>query len=158
MRSKRAILISAAMAVFASSALGVAFAQDGLRVEAQDNVFLPDTISVNVGDTVVFDNTGDLPHTAEASDGSWDSGNLDPGQTFSVTFEEPGTVDYICAYHEVVGMVGTIEVADSAGGSEEIVAASSEEGPIHLGPTILASIGLLLGIALVGAGLKPRSS
>jgi plastocyanin len=154
---KRAILISAAMAVFASSALGVALAQDELRVEAQDNVFLPDTISVKVGDTVVFDNTGDLPHTTEASDGSWDSGNLDPGQTFSVTFEEPGTVDYICVYHEVVGMVGTIEVAGSAG-SEEIVAASSEEGPIHLGPTVLAAIGVLLGIALVGAGLKPRSS
>jgi hypothetical protein len=112
---------------------------------------------VKVGDTVVFDNTGDLPHTTEASDGSWDSGNLDPGQTFSVTFEEPGTVDYKCVYHEVVGMVGTIEVAGSAG-SEEIVAASSEEGPIHLGPTVLAAIGVLLGIALVGAGLKPRSS
>ena len=157
MRFKRAMLISAAMAVFASSALGVALAQDGVRVEAQDNVFLPDTITVNVGDTVVFDNTGDLPHTAEASDGSWDSGNLDPGQTFSVTFEEPGTVDYICAYHEVVGMLGTIEVAGSAG-SEELVAASSDEGPIHLGPTVLAVIGLLIGAALVGAGLKPKRS
>jgi plastocyanin len=49
-----------------------------------------------------------VPHTATASDGSFDSGNLNPGQSFSFTFATPGSFPYVCQYH--AGMQGTIVV------------------------------------------------
>lgn len=83
-------------------------------VETQDNKFVPDPITVNVGDTVIFKNTGQLPHTAETKDGTFNTGNLNPGQSKQVVLSKPGTIKYICLYHESVGMVGTIEVQGSA--------------------------------------------
>lgn len=80
------------------------------RVEAKDNVFAPGAITVDEGDTVTFVNTGQLPHTATAKDKSWDTGNLDPGQSKSITIGNPGTIEYACLYHEGLGMVGKITV------------------------------------------------
>lgn len=150
---------------------------DDFVVEAKDNFFEPEAIQVEVGGTITWENTGQLLHTAQAADDSWDSGDLDPGESFSVTFDEAGTVPYICLYHEVIGMVGTIEVVEAGaapdGGTEqessagapeeeteqetemtEVVAASSEEGPTHLGPIVLVAIGSLVGLAMIGAGFR----
>ena len=40
-----------------------------------------------------------MAHTVTASNGSFDSGNLDQGATYSFTFTQEGTCDYICKYH-----------------------------------------------------------
>jgi plastocyanin len=39
-------------------------------------------------------------------------GLLTEGETFSVTFSEPGTYEYFCIPHEQVGMTGTIIVEE----------------------------------------------
>lgn len=70
--------------------------------------FEPATLTVAVGDTVRWFNDDALPHTVSASDASWDSGNLAPGQAFERRFETAGSYSYLCRYHP--GMVGTIEV------------------------------------------------
>ncbi len=80
--------------------------------------FSPATVTINVGDTVVWNNTSELPHTVTASDNSWDSGNLNPGQSYSRTFTAPGTYRYYCRYHGNAGgggMAGTVVVQGAAG-------------------------------------------
>jgi plastocyanin len=61
----------------------------------------PDNITVVIGvnNTVIWTNNDNEPHTVTASDGSFDSGNMNPGATFAYTFTKPGTYTYICTYH-----------------------------------------------------------
>jgi plastocyanin len=49
-----------------------------------------------------------VPHTATATDRTFDSGILDPGKSYSYTFEKAGTFDYACLVHPQ--MKGTIVV------------------------------------------------
>ncbi|MDP9352905.1 MAG: cupredoxin family copper-binding protein [Chloroflexota bacterium] len=82
-------------------------------VEAADgNVFEPATITINVGDTVTWRNTDDVPHTSTSEDEVWDSGALGEGEEFSFTFEEVGTYGYFCEFHP--GMEGTVVVQEAA--------------------------------------------
>jgi plastocyanin len=67
-------------------------------VEIGDGFFSPATLTVAVGDTVTWTNVDDSPHTVSA--GAFDSGNLDGGQSFSFTFTETGTFEYVCSYHD----------------------------------------------------------
>jgi plastocyanin len=87
--------------------------------------FEPASMTVPRGATVTWRNTGQVAHTVTddpskavtAADAqlppgaqAWDSGNLNPGQTFSRTFDVPGTYKYFCQPHEAAGMLGTITV------------------------------------------------
>jgi plastocyanin len=83
-------------------------ATEGTNVAIKDYAFSPATLTVAAGTTVIWTNNDAVPHTATASDGSFDSGNLNPGQSFSFKFSTPGTYAYICQYH--AGMQGTIVV------------------------------------------------
>ena len=73
-------------------------------VTIKDYAFTPATLTVPAGTTVTWTNNDAVPHTATASDGSFDSGNLNPGQSFSFTFATPGSYPYVCQYH--AGMTG----------------------------------------------------
>lgn len=59
----------------------------------------PTPLTVNVGDTVTWTNNDSTAHTVTSSDGSIQSGTLQPGQSFSFTFTTPGTFDYHCEFH-----------------------------------------------------------
>jgi plastocyanin len=83
-------------------------ASEGTSVTIKDYAFAPATLTVPAGTTVTWTNDDAVPHTATASDGSFDSGNLNPGQSFSFTFATPGSHPYVCQYH--AGMAGTIVV------------------------------------------------
>jgi hypothetical protein len=66
-----------------------------------------------VGVTVTFVNEGTNPHTVTADDGSFDSGNLSPGDTYTVSFDEPGQQSFFSEYHGApggFGMAGTVLV------------------------------------------------
>lgn len=70
-------------------------------------------ISVPVGTTVVWESQTSLPHTVTADDGSFDSGSLTNGGTFSFTFDEAGEFPYYCKFHGGsggAGMSGVITV------------------------------------------------
>jgi plastocyanin len=60
-------------------------------------------------------NNGQHNHTVTATDGSWDSGNIAPGQTFTRTFTAPGTFSYKCSLHpqKMEGKVTVDQVATS---------------------------------------------
>jgi plastocyanin len=61
--------------------------------------FVPAAITVPVGTTVTWTNNDAVAHTVTASDGSFDSGNLAPGDSWSHTFTAAGSFDYRCNYH-----------------------------------------------------------
>jgi quinohemoprotein ethanol dehydrogenase len=74
------------------------------HVDIIDFAFSPGTIIVPPGTTVTWTNTGKQPHTAtstvsESNPTKFDSGILQPGQSYSFTFDQAGTYDYFCTIH-----------------------------------------------------------
>lgn len=79
------------------------------RVAINNFNFTPGDLVVRTGTTVEWQNRAEgTPHTATADDGSWDSGRIAAGGSFSFTFTEPGTFEYICTIHP--SMTGTVVV------------------------------------------------
>ncbi len=83
-------------------------------VQAFDFGYRPATLTVAVGSTVTFTNTGVAPHTFTDRAGRFDSGWVSTGQTWTRTFDTAGTYEYFCTLHPQ--MVGTV-VVQSAGGT-----------------------------------------
>lgn len=84
-----------------------------LTINAQDFEFDPAEPVVPVGVSIVWTNVGEKRHSITADDGSFDSDLLDPGQTFTLAFNEPGEYAYYCILHGDVGgqfMSGVIRV------------------------------------------------
>lgn len=73
--------------------------------------FYPVVVTVILGKnaTVAWDNKDTSIHTVTATDGSFDSGNVKPGASWSYTFTTPGTFTYYCIYHSA-WMKGTVVV------------------------------------------------
>jgi plastocyanin len=83
-----------------------AAAQDHVvKVEDRDRdqlqwKFVPQEVDIAVGDTVTWDMTdAQLPHSATADDGSFNSGNITPGNKWTHTFDKPGEIRYHCEPH-----------------------------------------------------------
>jgi plastocyanin len=81
-------------------------ARSDATISIVDFAFEPSALQVAAGDSVVWSNDGVAPHTVTGDFA--DSGVLDPGQTFTHTFEVGGRFDYVCALHP--NMVGTVEI------------------------------------------------
>jgi len=101
---------SAQSAVAVSIPMGAGAGQSAAPGYAPDNV----TVVIGVNNTVTWTNN-DSPshHTAAAvtyptGGGSFNSGDMAPGASFSYTFTIPGTYTYNCAYH--TWMTGTVVV------------------------------------------------
>lgn len=83
------------------------------NVVIADFTFQPAVLEVTVGEQVIFFNNDAVAHTATSEDGSFDTGNIAPGLSATVTFDKPGTFTYVCSYHP--GMAaGTIVVSAAA--------------------------------------------
>lgn len=101
------------------------------------DAYRPETYEVTVGEEVTWKNTSTKGHTVTAFDhgvpdgaaffasGGYDDqseaedawfdefgGRLDTGDTFSHTFEVPGTYEYYCIPHLAADMVGTVVVSE----------------------------------------------
>ena len=136
-------LVGGAVAVAASRAVAISgFA------------FSPATLTINVGDRVTWTNSDSVAHTATASNGAFDTGDIAEGQSASVRFTKAGTYAYSCTPHP--SMTGTIRVRAASGGGTPtdpptdtvapIVPADPDTGAATLPWALLAAVGLL-GIA-----------
>lgn len=91
---------------------------DGLKFDPQEVTIAKGGKVTWVNNSgVVHTVTGDPSKASNPGDVSlpsgvdpWDSGNVDPGKSYSHTFDTPGTYKYVCVPHEGAGMVGTITV------------------------------------------------
>lgn len=105
--SRRAVW-TGVMAAIAAVALSAAprwpRAADGSgtahTVEIRDLKFVPESLDVRAGDTITWINRDIAPHTATATDKSWDTGTLKRGERASVTVVGPGMTGwYFCRFH-----------------------------------------------------------
>ncbi len=69
------------------------------------------TINIAAGQSITWTNEGVQPHDVTADDGSFASGTVAPGATWSYEFDSPGTFTYHCQVHP--WMKGTVVVAGS---------------------------------------------
>jgi plastocyanin len=96
-----------------STTVTAAAASTGVTIK--DFKFAPASTSVHVGDTITWTNQDVAPHTATASDGSFNTGSISQGKSGSHTFTKAGSFAYICSIHP--SMKGTVTVAAASGGS-----------------------------------------
>ena len=147
-RGALAILL-AAIVLFALGSLEMARGATH-AVAIADFAFSPATLAIAAGDTVTWTNEDAVAHTATSTTGAFDSGLLDQGESFSLTFTTPGTYDYLCTPHP--SMTGRIVVqaapaapsAPAGGGQVPDVALPASDGGAPL-------VGL--GLVLLTAGL-----
>jgi len=97
--------------------IGIVIIPPGAAVpgcENTDECYLPYTISVATGATVMWSNDDSAVHTvssgtpAELTD-IFDSGLFMTGNSFEFTFDKAGTYDYFCMVHP--WMIGTVNVS-----------------------------------------------
>ncbi len=113
MSRARIFVAGAAGALLAITA--PATAQEAADVDVVDVAFEPEEVTVDAGGTVTWTQTGSLPHTVTADDGSFDShpdctgsggACMGTGDTFAETFDEEGEYAYYCRIHGGPGGVG----------------------------------------------------
>lgn len=76
------------------------------KVTIQNFAFNPPSVTIKAGDTVEWTNQDSTTHTVTGQ--GFDSGDLQPGKTFSHQFTGTGTVSYGCSIHP--SMKGTVVV------------------------------------------------
>jgi plastocyanin len=78
-------------------------------VSISDFAFKPSSVTVRHGKAVTIANHDTTAHTATADDGrSFDTGDIDPGASKTVTVSKPGTYKFHCTIHPF--MHGTLVV------------------------------------------------
>ena len=99
-------------------------------VKMQFHTFQPPQVTIQAGQTVMWNNTSLIWHTvtfdpSKAKEPShvampkgvepFDSGKMEPGRKFHYTFTVPGIYHYICRPHEESGMTGSVVVVKAEG-------------------------------------------
>lgn len=88
-----------------------------VSVEMRDIAFSPSEITVERGTTVIWTNEDNVQHNVIAADPNNTGGLpttaplLSQGETFSFTFDEVGTFEYLCEVHQQQ-MRGTVTVTE----------------------------------------------
>jgi len=72
--------------------------------EESNLCYIPSLVEINAGESVTWQNQDVAFHsvtsgTYENPDGLFDSGHLDPYQSFTLTFDNTGEYDYFCTLH-----------------------------------------------------------
>jgi LPXTG-motif cell wall-anchored protein len=134
--------------------LAIAAASTGVAIS--DFKFAPGTVTVNVGDTVTWSNSGPTGHSATANDGSFDTGILQKGSSGSHTFSQAGTFSYICKPHPfmkgtvVVQAAASGDTGDTSGSGDTSSGTTPTDAQADSGPA-LPSTGMDVGgLALLG--------
>ncbi|WP_336023339.1 plastocyanin/azurin family copper-binding protein [Halobellus salinisoli] len=173
--SRRGFIRAGAIATAASLGAGAATAQEGARhtIEMTDDlVFDPEEVTLAPGDTVIWENVGQVGHSVTAYEdeipedaayfasggfdqesaarsayqaGDPDSGDILEGDTYEHTFEVEGTYEYFCIPHETAGMVGALEVTPG-GDSDDGGGAAVPTVPDVAKTILIATTGALVAV------------
>ena len=187
--SRRGFLRAATGVAAVGGASGTAVAQEGGTTHTVDMtdqlVFDPDELTIAPGDTVVWENVGnvghsvtayedDIPGEAEyfasggfdaeqpARDGYPSQGDIPGGESYEHTFEVTGTYEYFCIPHEAVGMVATITVQEGGaqpeggGGGGPIIPEAAKTVGVAAVAMMMATLALAYGLLKYGGGPEPE--
>jgi len=128
-RGLRALAAGALFVATAAAAFAWWMATLPVVIEMEDapagGFYYPDRITVRAGTIVQWKNIGQQQHDATDDPNlalrggdavypsgakAFDSGYLSQGESFTYTFEIPGTYKYVCLPHEFGGMTGEVIV------------------------------------------------
>jgi plastocyanin len=88
---------------------GVIRSSTAADVSIQDFSFQPQTLTIEVGDSVTWANNDAATHNIQSSDHTFDSpDNIEIGASFAHEFDTAGTFTYVCGIHPQ--MTGTVVV------------------------------------------------
>jgi amicyanin len=129
-------------------------------VEIADFAFQPATITITAGDSVTWTNRDIVVHTATSTSGAFDSGELAEGDSYRVTFTEPGTFDYLCTPHpSMTGRVVVVAAASAAppqrDGSEELPDVALERADMPISIVVGAALVLAALAVVIGRSNRP---
>ena len=102
-----AVVVSGALAAPAARAAPAAHAAaKPVVVSFGEFFYRPATVTVKVGQKLIFRNAGTIAHTVADADAKGEirstlikPRSLDPGQSQTVSFAKPGVVTYLCTFH-----------------------------------------------------------
>jgi YVTN family beta-propeller protein len=80
----------------------------GFMTSIRGMAFTDPVIRIQAGQQITWTNQDSVTHTVTSDQGLWDSGNIEPGKSFSMKLEKPGQYGYHCSIHPF--MTGTIIV------------------------------------------------
>ena len=95
--------------------------------DTADGCFIPSTVTIEVGETVTWENNDTAAHTASGGNptdgltGPWDSSLIMSGGSYSYIADTAGTFDYFCMVHP--WMEGTL-IVEAAGAADAAAAAA----------------------------------
>lgn len=142
-----ALLAMSTWLVFAPRVHGA----ETITVDISNFTFDPGTVTIQVGDTVTWTNNDAMPHTATSTDDAATfDGAMQPGESFSFTFSDEGTFDYICEIHPQMEGTVVVEAAEIPDG-----AMSHGQGE-YATPVVALGIGLILLSLLAGIVVARR--
>ena len=120
---KKSKFLSGVLAILLAGGLFVACKKDNktntqspATITMKNSVFSNANVQVNAGTNVVWSNDDTTVHTVTANDGSFDSGNIQPGGSFSHQFNNAGTFMYHDKYHNMMTGAVVVAAASSGGG------------------------------------------
>lgn len=77
-------------------------------IAAVDNDYPVDDVTVAAGQPLTFENRGSSRHTLTADDGRFDSGVVEPGDTFQVSLDGPREIPVHCEIHPTMRAMVTV--------------------------------------------------
>jgi plastocyanin len=111
------------------------------------------------GTTVTWINNDTVAHTVTADDGSFDSGTLQPGQSYSRTFLGIATgsvVNYHCAIHGAASMSGSLQIQGQPGSTPQPLPSATASPSAT--PTSAAGIAGTVPISTGGGAYNQQNS
>ena len=91
----------------------------GTTVSMLDSCFNGTAHFAPTDTTLLISNDGGMSHTFTAVNGAFDSGQIEPGETFELTIDEPGVFEVFCTLHGTAdgeGMAGVLVVGEPVPG------------------------------------------
>jgi plastocyanin len=137
------ILLSLLLAVLLDS---LAYANT-VVITNSGNTFTPSEITIELGDTILFDITS-YHNAVEVNQSIWDANGTTPNGGFNIDFgggelvlNNPGTYYYVCTPHASLGMKGIITVTSIVTSSEQDAAIeSNSNGILNVYPNPLSDM------------------
>lgn len=124
-------------------------AADTVPVDISGFAFQPGNVTIRVGDTVTWTHNDGTAHTATSTDDpALFDGEMAPGESFSFTFSDAGTFDYICEIHPAMHGTVVVEAAAASPGASQL-----PDGAMAPGSGGKTSLAVVLGIGLIALSL-----
>lgn len=106
-----AVTTASALTMLGVALTGPTASAESADVSMQNLQYVPNEVTIEVGDSVTWTNNGTEPHSADGQ--GWQSPEIPPGGSFTRTFDSAGTYEVQCRFHPDMTM--TVEVTEGGG-------------------------------------------